>query len=89
MNKKLKIVFALLYMSVLVAIIGTADQTTFPFLSGKSVEEEPIDLENCAVYFDGCNNCRIGNEGQMMCTRMFCSPEMKSQPKCLQFKDAQ
>jgi len=90
MTKYLKIGFTLLYMFSLVVLVGKAEQSTIPFFVNNSVESaEGVDLTNCNVYFDGCNNCRVGPEGQLGCTRMFCPEEFKSQPKCLEFKDDQ
>ncbi len=89
MIKHFKIGFALLYMFSLVVLVGKAEQSTIPFLVNNSVESAEVDLTNCNVYFDGCNNCRVGPEGQLGCTRMFCPEEVKSQPRCLEFKDDQ
>jgi len=75
-------------MFSLVILVGRAEQSTIPFLLNNSVESaEGVDLTNCKTYFDGCNNCMVGPEGQLGCTRMFCPEEVKSQPRCLEFKD--
>lgn len=42
--------------------------------------------ENCELWFDGCNNCMVGENGDLACTRKFCSPEMMMEPKCTQLK---
>jgi hypothetical protein len=42
--------------------------------------------ENCVSWFDGCNNCTVGENGELACTRKFCSPEMMMEPKCTQSK---
>jgi len=90
MNKYLKIGFSLLYMCSLVVLLGNAEQSTIPLLSNNSIEKpEEIDLTNCKTYFDGCNNCMVGEGGMLACTRMFCPEEARSQPKCLEFKDDQ
>ncbi len=49
-----------------------------------SKEMTTPDLENCLVYFDGCNHCSLGEGEMMACTNMACM-EMK-EPKCIQFK---
>ncbi len=41
--------------------------------------------EGCESWFDGCNNCMVGENGMLACTRMFCSPEMMKEPKCVKF----
>ncbi|MCF7846975.1 MAG: hypothetical protein K9M51_02970 [Candidatus Gracilibacteria bacterium] len=38
---------------------------------------------DCQVYFDGCNKCKIGENGRMACTKMFCFE--KKEPKCLEY----
>ena len=42
-----------------------------------------IDLTNCESYFDGCNTCFVKDGIVGGCTRMYCSPEMMEEPKCL------
>ena len=34
----------------------------------------------CNSWFDGCNNCMVGENGLLACTKMFC--ENLSEPKC-------
>jgi hypothetical protein len=47
------------------------------------VEEEiPGD---CAVWFDGCNTCRMGEDGSRGCTSMGCSEKQK--PVCLEYRN--
>jgi putative hemolysin len=43
--------------------------------------------ENCMTWFDGCNNCMVGENGELGCTRMFCPPEAMQEPKCVKFKE--
>lgn len=36
---------------------------------------------SCTSWYDGCNNCRISENGLLMCTKMFC--EELNQATCL------
>tara|TARA_B110000858_G_C17786739_1_gene467650 strand:- start:921 stop:1940 length:1020 start_codon:yes stop_codon:yes gene_type:complete len=36
--------------------------------------------DNCNVWFDGCNQCRLDGS----CTEMFCNPEQLSTPYCIE-----
>jgi peptidoglycan-N-acetylglucosamine deacetylase len=53
----------------------------------EEVNEEENILENCETYFDGCNDCMVGENDMLACTRKFCSDEMMREPKCLKFTD--
>jgi len=55
-----------------------------PNASEEMNTEENDVLKNCAVYFDGCNNCQVGEDGGLACTRKFC--ETPETPKCLKTK---
>lgn len=39
---------------------------------------------NCAVWFDGCNTCSVGESGILACTLMFC--EEPSEGVCREFE---
>lgn len=42
--------------------------------------------EGCVSWFDGCNNCSVGEDGvQMACTMMYC--ETPVEPYCLKYED--
>lgn len=41
---------------------------------------------NCINWFDGCNNCLVGENGLLACTKMYC-PENRGEPKCTKFKE--
>ena len=41
----------------------------------------PIPLEDCALYFDGCNNCNVVNGQITKCTKMAC--KVYQQPRCV------
>jgi len=43
--------------------------------------------EGCESWFDGCNNCMVGENGMLACTRMFCAPEMMKPAKCTKFAE--
>ncbi|MFT4312660.1 MAG: Kazal-type serine protease inhibitor domain-containing protein [Candidatus Woesearchaeota archaeon] len=53
---------------------------------------ENIVPSDCTTWFDGCNNCQVGEDGQLACTRMYC--DELQEPQCLaydgedQFTDA-
>jgi hypothetical protein len=38
---------------------------------------------NCLVYYDGCNNCKVRNGRAEMCTKMYCF--VKNHPYCMTF----
>ena len=57
-------------------------------------------LENCASYFDGCNQCKVTNGGDLACTKMMCETykeqectswvstlDQKVTPGCLSWND--
>lgn len=43
--------------------------------------------EGCETWFDGCNNCMVGEGGKIACTRKMCAPEMMEMSKCIKFKN--
>jgi len=49
--------------------------------------EEDINLKDCAVYFDGCNNCLITENNELMCANGICPKNSTKKPQCLKFKD--
>lgn len=51
------------------------------YTSGTRDQGSWIDLSTCKHYFDGCNTCSVGDNGQTACTLMYC--ETPGQPKCL------
>ncbi len=61
---------------------------TYVNQSQKEILSDILEIpENCSSWFDGCNNCMVGQNGALACTRKFCEPEMMMEPKCTQFKD--
>jgi len=42
---------------------------------------QELDMGDCKVYFDGCNTCRVMENDEVACTRMFC--EEYDEPRCL------
>jgi len=55
----------------------------------KTREPVPVEVaeppKDCLTWFDGCNRCKVLEDGRLVCTEMFCY--MKSEPKCLEFKE--
>ena len=50
--------------------------------SDKSIVDDDINsLEGCRVYYDGCNQCEVLENGDIACTEMAC--EMYGTPKCM------
>ncbi len=39
----------------------------------------------CSSWFDGCNNCNIGENGSLGCTRKYCPTELLEEPSCLSY----
>lgn len=77
-------------------LLTACSQPTVPQVplepSSPAVEEntpQPIDLENCKTYFDGCNNCSVMPDGGLACTRKACPQDMMKTPKCLEKKSAE
>jgi hypothetical protein len=83
----LKKIIALAFLIAIVVLVSDTNQSTIPFLANASKKEIQDPLENCEVYFDGCNNCKVGSSGLLGCTRMFCTDEMLREPKCVKFTD--
>lgn len=65
---------------------NTADEVVAEELV-ETVSKTPAVPENCKSWFDGCNNCIVGEGGLLGCTRMFCPPEAMEEPKCLEFEE--
>ncbi len=40
-----------------------------------------INLDECKHYFDGCNTCKVMDNGETACTKMYC--EVMEEPRCL------
>lgn len=60
------------------------EKTLAPGIGGDVVSADIP--EGCVSWFDGCNNCSVGEEGTpMACTMMFC--ETPAEPYCLQYED--
>lgn len=59
------------------------------FFRENNVKEEakPQIPEGCEAWFDGCNNCVVGENGIMACTRKMCFPGGEKEPKCIKFKE--
>ena len=38
----------------------------------------PAELADCDVWFDGCNNCKVFNGGQLACTKKYCEVPTKA-----------
>ena len=38
----------------------------------------------CKAWFDGCNNCQVGDAGELACTRKYCAPENLQLAQCLE-----
>lgn len=51
------------------------------------VVDAPAIPEGCTNWFDGCNNCMVGEGGMLACTRMFCAPEQMQPAHCTKFAD--
>jgi hypothetical protein len=49
-----------------------------------AITSNGVNLENCQVYFDGCNNCRVENGKITACTEMACTAEKIGKPVCLE-----
>lgn len=41
-------------------------------------------LENCQLYFDGCNNCQVENGQITACTKKYCDQAAMGRPVCLE-----
>jgi len=46
-------------------------------------KEEPTIPEHCSVWFDGCNTCKVGQDGSLACTEMACLKMEK--PYCREY----
>ena len=44
-------------------------------------------LENCLTWFNGCNTCQVVDGKVTQCTLMECSPDVKEESKCLEYKE--
>lgn len=40
----------------------------------------------CSSWFDGCNNCNVGEDGSLGCTRKYCGQESLEEPSCLSYE---
>ena len=63
---------------------------------GECNSQEELHLEDsygnqipsdCVSWFDGCNNCRVSDDGTLACTLMYCDEEMLSEPECKLYED--
>ncbi len=43
--------------------------------------------KDCVNWFDGCNNCRVSEDGKLACTLMYCDENMLSEPECKLYED--
>jgi len=44
-------------------------------------------LENCLVWFDGCNSCFVENGKITVCTERWCGPDEYEEAKCNKYKE--
>ena len=47
----------------------------------------PSPPKGCANWFDGCNNCMVEKNGQLICTEMACLEPSKKTPFCKSYTD--
>lgn len=43
-----------------------------------------VNLESCALYFDGCNNCQVQEGKITACTKKYCDQTSTGKPVCLE-----
>jgi hypothetical protein len=39
---------------------------------------------SCSAWYDGCNTCKVTENGMLACTRMFCPEEILKPATCLE-----
>ena len=62
-----------------------ADASKYTYTLVEIVSKEAVIPDDCATWFDGCNNCVVGEDGVMACTKKACF-EMQN-AECVAFKD--
>ena len=78
-------------MRLMILFVGLLFTLSVAAKSQTSPSPKPKIPANCAVWFDGCNQCRVAvshQSGQQMlaCTRKFCPPKSLAPARCLQEK---
>jgi membrane-bound inhibitor of C-type lysozyme len=65
-------------------IMNCQKDATMGAVAGEFIDENGNKVtDGCKTWFDGCNNCQVGSEGMMACTRKFCDPATMEKAKCL------
>jgi len=64
-----------------------ADANMYSYELIELVSKESVIPEGCKTWFDGCNNCIVGEDGLLGCTRKFCPPEMMEEAKCMVYEE--
>ncbi len=85
-NKMIEKFLGFICLFAVIFLVANAEQSDIPFISNSTSQVVSDPLENCEIYFDGCNKCKVGPHKQLACTRMFCTNEMMREPRCEKYK---
>ncbi len=60
------------------------EKNTDDTIEGNIVDENGNTVPaGCKMWFDGCNNCQVMENGMLACTRKACDEAMMQKPRCL------